>query len=138
MSHTREASLPSQAWPAFRILGGYGVPTEINGPYRNLPAPNEVAPGNTFHCAKINNVEQWEVILQANRAANDGGIRSDLAGFTYPCKDSCGKQTICTEPEFLKEPGAKHRLCVPDMDAASANVPPTCCPATMVQRHAWP
>lgn len=85
-----------------------GAPLEVNGPYRNLPTPSEVAPGNTFHCAKINGVEQWEVILQANRDAhkNDAGvgeIHSDLAGFMYPCKE-CGKLTTCTEPLILKDP----------------------------------
>jgi hypothetical protein len=86
-----------------------GVPTlEVNGPYRNLPQLITVKPGETFYCstglvgADGGTLNQREWILQVNRAANDGGIRSDLAGFEYPCKDECGKWTKCTEPEFLK------------------------------------
>lgn len=92
-----------------------GVPTEINGPYRNLPQLTTVKPGEDFYCKTGipapdgGTLSQKDWILQVNRAANDGGIRSDLAGFEYPCDDECGKRIKCTEPIFLKEPGAKHR-----------------------------
>jgi hypothetical protein len=79
-----------------------GVPTEVNGPYRNLTEPQMVEPGKDFHCEKIDGVEQWERILQLNRDAHGGQIKSDLAGFTYPCKKGCPQ--ICTEPLFLKDP----------------------------------
>ncbi|MBK9260413.1 MAG: hypothetical protein IPM54_11325 [Polyangiaceae bacterium] len=85
-----------------------GVPTEINGPYRNLPQLTTIKPGEDFYCSTGlpgpdgGTLNQREWILQVNRAANDGGIRSDLAGFMYPCEDKCGKPMICTEPEFLK------------------------------------
>lgn len=82
-----------------------GVPTAINGPYRNLTEPDKLAPGNDFHCAKIDNIEQWERILQVNRKAHGGAIHSDLAGFTYPCgvDENCKPKT-CTEPLVLKDP----------------------------------
>jgi hypothetical protein len=92
-----------------------GIPTEINGPYRNLPQLTTVKVGGGFDCKTGipgpdgGTLEQRQWILQVNRNGNDGGIRSDLAGFEYPCKDECGKLTKCTEPEFLKEPDAKHR-----------------------------
>jgi hypothetical protein len=88
-----------------------GTPTEINGPYRNLPQVATIKPGEDFYCstglvgdngAPLN---QKDWILQVNRKANGGKIRSDLAGFTYPCKSGCPE--ICTEPEFLKDPADK-------------------------------
>lgn len=79
-----------------------GVPTEVNGPYRNLTEPQTVEPGEDFHCEKIDNFEQWERILQVNRDAHGGKIHSDLAGFTYPCKKGCPQ--MCTEPLVLKDP----------------------------------
>lgn len=82
-----------------------GVSTAVNGPYRNLTEPDKLAPGNDFHCAKIDNIEQWERILQVNRKAHGGAIHSDLAGFTYPCgvDENCKPKT-CTEPLVLKDP----------------------------------
>jgi len=85
-----------------------GTPTEINGPYRNLPQMTTVKPGGDFDCKTGiagedgGTLTQREWILQVNRNANGGKIRSDLAGFTYPCKSGCPE--ICTEPEFLKDP----------------------------------
>ena len=85
-----------------------GTPTEINGPYRNLPQLTTVKPGEDFECktgivgGDGSNLTQREWILQVNRNANGGKIRSDLAGFTYPCKTGCPE--ICTEPELLKDP----------------------------------
>ncbi|HRI72368.1 MAG TPA: hypothetical protein PK156_49375 [Polyangium sp.] len=82
-----------------------GTPTAVNGPYRNLTEPQNVAPGKNFHCEKIDNVEQWDQILQVNRKAHAGAIHSDLAGFTYPCgvDENCNPKT-CTEPFVLKDP----------------------------------
>jgi hypothetical protein len=83
-----------------------GVPTEVNGPYRNLPQVTPVKPGEDFYCSTGlvgedgSPLNQKDWILQVNRKANGGKIRSDLAGFTYPCKTGCPE--ICTEPEFLK------------------------------------
>ncbi|MRG91481.1 hypothetical protein [Polyangium spumosum] len=85
-----------------------GVPTEINGPYRNLVEVTSVEPGKEFYCTSGQpgldggTLDQREWILQVNRNANGGKIRSDLAGFTYPCKKGCPQ--LCTEPEFLNEP----------------------------------
>ncbi len=85
-----------------------GAPLEVNGPYRNLPQLTTIKPGEDFYCSTGlpgpdgGTLNQREWILQVNRAANDGGIRSDLAGFMYPCEDKCGKPMLCTEPEFLK------------------------------------
>jgi len=75
-----------------------GMPTEVSGPYRNLPEPANVGPGREFTCTK-----QWDMILQTNRAAHDGVVHSDLAGFMYPCEIN-GKPTTCTEPLILKDP----------------------------------
>jgi hypothetical protein len=89
-----------------------GVPTEINGPYRNLPQMTTVKPGADFDCKTGiagedgGTLTQREWILQINRNANGGKIRSDLAGFTYPCKTGCPE--ICTEPEFLEDPADKN------------------------------
>ncbi|WP_284720640.1 hypothetical protein [Polyangium sorediatum] len=81
-----------------------GVPTEVNGPYRNLVEPSNVGPGKDFHCEEIDNIEQRVRILQVNRKAHGGKIHSDLAGFTYPCVDENCKPTTCTEPDILKDP----------------------------------
>jgi hypothetical protein len=75
-----------------------GVPTEVNGPYRNLPEPVKVEPGGNFNCVK----SQREMILQANRNANDGKLKSDLKGFNWPCEEN-GVATTCIEEEVLKE-----------------------------------
>jgi hypothetical protein len=84
-----------------------GVPTEVNGPYRNLSEPPKVAPGEDFWCKTVdkngNSVIQRNLIIQTNSQANGGTIKSDLAGFEYPCgEDANCKPIICKEPPFLK------------------------------------
>ncbi len=85
-----------------------GAPLEVNGPYRNLVEATTVEPGKEFYCTSGQpgsdggTLDQREWILQVNRKANGGKIRSDLAGFMYPCRKGCPQ--ICTEPEFLNEP----------------------------------
>ncbi|TKC99769.1 hypothetical protein [Polyangium fumosum] len=86
------------------------VPTEVSGPYRNLTEPQKLAPGEDFYCSsgqvdeEGNSLKQKDWILQVNRKAHKGEIHSDLAGFTYPCKDENCKPTMCTEPLVLKDP----------------------------------
>ena len=75
-----------------------GAPTAVNGPYRNLPEPATVEPGREFFCSDA----QRQAILQANRNANEGKLKSDLKGFTWPCKEN-GVATTCIEEEVLKE-----------------------------------
>jgi hypothetical protein len=86
-----------------------GVPTEVNGPYRNLTDPADVGAGNDFSSNSgmpdgtggFLNQKKW--VLQVNRKKyNDGAIHSDLAGFTFPCKK--GSPDICTEPDILEDP----------------------------------
>ncbi len=85
-----------------------GVPTEVNGPYRNLVEPQKLAPGEGFYCPsgqvddKGESIKQRDWILQVN-SKKDGKIHSDLAGFEYPCgvDENC-EQKICTEPDVLK------------------------------------
>jgi hypothetical protein len=82
-----------------------GVPTAINGPYRNLPEPSRVEVGGSFHCAsgqvsadgKPLSQRKW--ILEVNRKAHGGVIHSDLAGFTWPCNEP--DNPICTEATEL-------------------------------------
>ncbi len=84
-----------------------GMPTAINGPYRDVPEPPTVKVGGEFKCASGMfdadglSIPQRKWILEVNRKAHGGEIHSDLAGFTYPCDDDCGKRTICTEPLVL-------------------------------------
>ena len=75
-----------------------GVPTEVSGPYRNLPEPQLVGPGEVF------SKNQRELILQANSNKHGGKIHSDLAGFEFPCDDENGKPTTCIEPDVLNDP----------------------------------
>jgi hypothetical protein len=88
-----------------------GVPTEVNGPYRNLTEPQKLGPGEDFYCpsgqvgADGNVLKQRAWILQVNQK-KDGAIHSDLAGFKYPCKtmnENC-EEVIgeCKEPDVLK------------------------------------
>lgn len=91
-----------------------GVPTEVNGPYRNLPEPPTLGPGQPFNKCDSGMVGadglalyQRDYILQVNRNANGGKIRSDLAGFTWPCEDEECKPKICKELEFLADPDSK-------------------------------
>ncbi|MDC3961533.1 hypothetical protein [Polyangium jinanense] len=86
------------------------VPTEVNGPYRNLVEVTTIKPEKDFYCSsgqvgddgKPLSQRKW--ILQVNRKAHGGEIHSDLAGFTWPCVDEKCKPTICTEKLVLKEP----------------------------------
>ena len=95
-----------------------GVPTGVNGPYRDLPDPAGVAPGNLFN---VNSgvsdgdggvLTQAGYMLQVNKNANDGGILSDLKGYTWPCPGEDGGVTLCTEVDFLD----------PDAGPTQANV----------------
>jgi hypothetical protein len=99
-----------------------GTPTEVNGPYRNLPVPDKLGPGYDFHCADVVNngteMSQWKWILQLNRNAHGGEVHSDLAGFTWPCQDN-GIPKTCTEPLVLKDPGQKE---TPPYDPLAAQV----------------
>jgi hypothetical protein len=85
-----------------------GVPTEVNGPYRNFPNPADLGPGNEFDRPspvvneKGETLNQSEWILQVNRNAHGGKIHSDLAGFKFPCKKGC--PDICIEPDLLEDP----------------------------------
>lgn len=99
-----------------------GVPTEVNGPYRNVPEPQKVGPGETFYCPSgmVNDkgepISQRDWIIEVNRKAHGGKIHSDLAGFEYPCgvDENCKPKT-CTEPLVLK-PGPQN-----DPDAAQVH-----------------
>ncbi|MDC3962250.1 hypothetical protein [Polyangium jinanense] len=85
-----------------------GMPTEVNGPYRNLPEPQVVGPGIDFYKKTLDKngklVDQHDLILQVNRDAHGGKVHSDLAGFKFPCDDENGKPTTCTEPDVLDDP----------------------------------
>jgi len=83
-----------------------GMPTEVNGPYRNLTEPQELGPGNDFYRDTVdkngNKIKQRALILQVNRDAHGGKIRSDLAGFMFPCEK--GRPELCPEPDVLGDP----------------------------------
>jgi hypothetical protein len=87
-----------------------GVPTEVNGPYRNLTEPKTLEPGQPFECdsgmvdENGDGLTQRDWIVQVNRNANGGKIHSDLAGFTWPCEDEECKPKICKEPLVLPDP----------------------------------
>jgi hypothetical protein len=96
-----------------------GTPTEVNGPYRNLTEPTDLAPGERF------SEPQRALILDVNRKNNGGKIHSDLSGFEYPCNGP--SKPVCIEPDVLKE-GLQY-----DPEAAEVHhvVPkkdPRCCP----------
>lgn len=104
-----------------------GVSTAINGPYRDLPEPPTVKVGGTFNCASGMfdtdglSMSQRKYILEINKKAHGNVIQSDLAGFTYPCEDDCGKPMICTEPLVLNgsryakdEPQVHHEVRLKD------------------------
>ena len=89
-----------------------GVPTEVSGPYRDLPEPLTVGPGHEFNkCysgvldADGNAVLQHRYILEVNRKAHGGAIHSDLAGFKWTCEvynANCEVvETECEEPLVL-------------------------------------
>jgi hypothetical protein len=95
-----------------------GVPTEVNGPYRNLMEPPTLGTGQPFNKCDSGmpgpdggTLTQREWILQVNRNANGGKIRSDLAGFKWLCKrkdENCKVvEEECEEPPFLDEPDIK-------------------------------
>ncbi|MDI3289338.1 hypothetical protein [Polyangium sp. 15x6] len=90
-----------------------GMPTEVSGPYRDLSDPADVAPGYKFdrNSGMVNAdggfLEQREWVLAVNRKKNGGMIRSDLAGFKFPCKK--GEPAICTEPDFLEAPDSEEK-----------------------------
>ncbi len=87
-----------------------GVPTAVSSPYRNLTDPAGVGPGQKFDLNSgvpdgdggFLNQQKW--VLRVNSDANDGGVRSDLAGFTWTCKGEDGGYTTCIEPDFLPDP----------------------------------
>ena len=80
----------------------------------NLPELKGVEPGQDFYCdsgqvgADGNPINQHDWILQVNREANGGKIRSDLAGFKWLCKskDENCREVVeeCEEPDFLGDP----------------------------------
>jgi hypothetical protein len=116
-----------------------GVPTEVSGPYRNLPDPNEVEPGNKFDRPspvvndKGQTLDQRKWVLQVNRNANDGKIHSDLVGFAWPCEEQDGGLTTCIEPDVLEDPDKKDPPpTYPDLVAEVHHVVPMkdlrCCP----------
>ena len=86
------------------------VPTEVNGPYRNLVEVTSIVPEKKFYCSsgQVGDdgepLDQREWILQVNRKAHGGKIHSDLAGFTWPCLNEKCEPTTCTEKLVLKEP----------------------------------
>jgi len=98
-----------------------GMLVEVNGPYRNLPEPPTVGTGQPFNkCfsgmvdANGEAIYQREYILQVNRNAhkNDAGIgeiHSDLAGFTWSCKNEKCEDVICEEPLVLHDPFSKEK-----------------------------
>ncbi|MDI1432696.1 hypothetical protein [Polyangium sorediatum] len=101
------------------------VPTEVNGPYRNLVEVTPIKPDKGFYCSSGQvgadgmTLDQREWILQVNRKAHGGKIHSDLAGFTWPCKDENCKPTMCTEELILKDPAAQD---TPENDPDAAQV----------------
>ena len=97
-----------------------GTPTAVSGPYRNLTEPQKLEAGQDFYCTYITNVLQKDRIFEMNRNAHGGAVHSDLAGFTYPCKDK-GVQTTCIEPPVLKDPGQKPPPPLNDPDRAEVH-----------------
>jgi len=94
-----------------------GMLMEVNGPYRNLPEPPTLGPGQEFNncdsgvfAADGTSLLQHEYILQVNRKAHGGEIHSDLAGFKWPCKVYNATCEIvsaeCEEPLVLHDPAA--------------------------------
>jgi len=95
-----------------------GVPTAINGPYRNLPEPPKVKVGGSFWCAsgqvdaKGNSIVQRTRILEVNKKAHGDVIHSDLAGFMWPCNEK--DKPICIEETELFE-GSPDRATAPQV-----------------------
>ncbi|MFO0755532.1 MAG: hypothetical protein U0359_03525 [Byssovorax sp.] len=87
-----------------------GVPTAVNGPYRDLMEPPTLGPGQPFaECfsgmfdADGGALSQRNWIIQVNQKKYGGEIHSDLAGFEYPCgvDENCNPKT-CKEELVLK------------------------------------
>jgi hypothetical protein len=101
------------------------VPTEVSGPYRNLVEVTSIKPDKGFYCtsgqvgADGTTLNQREWVLAVNRKAHKGEIHSDLAGFTWPCKDENCKPTTCTEKLVLLDPDDEK---TPKYDPDSAEV----------------
>ena len=101
------------------------VPTEVNGPYRNLVEVTPIKPDKGFYCssgqvgADGKTLDQRGWVLQVNRKKYKGEIHSDLAGFTWPCEDENCKPTTCTEKLVLLDPDAQD---TPDYDPDRAEV----------------
>lgn len=94
-----------------------GVPTAVNGPYRDLTEPQKLGPGQDFYCTYITNVLQKDRLFEMNRNAHSGKVHSDLAGFTYPCQVN----GTCTEPLVLKDPAQKPPPPLNDPDRAEVH-----------------
>lgn len=106
-----------------------GIPTEVSGPYRNLTEPQTLRPGEDFYCDsgikdKGLGLTQKAWILQVNRKNNDGKIRSDLAGFTWPCTNEKCEPVICEEPPFLGDPDEEKPKYLPTTKAQVHHVVP--------------
>ena len=110
-----------------------GVPTEVRGPYRNLVDPSQVDPGRKFNVnsgmvdADGGALDQQAWVLQVNKNANDGGVRSDLAGFKWTCPGADGGPTTCTEPDFLPDP-ADFGATKPNVHHVVPMTDKRCCP----------
>jgi hypothetical protein len=115
-----------------------GMPTEVSGPYRNFPDPDQVGPGNKFDRPspvvneKGETLDQRGWILQVNRNKHSGEIHSDLAGFTWPCEAEDGGLTMCKEPDVLEDPDKDEPPFHPGAVAEVHHVVPMndkrCCP----------
>jgi hypothetical protein len=88
-----------------------GMPTEVNGPYRNLTEPKTLGPGQPFNkcdSGMVNDkgeaLTQTQWILQVNRKKHGDEIHSDLAGFKWPCVNEKCEPEICEEPLVLHDP----------------------------------
>ncbi|MRG96283.1 hypothetical protein [Polyangium spumosum] len=116
-----------------------GVPTEVSGPYRNLPELKDLWPGNNFYCnsgmvgENGDGLRQREWILQVNRDAHKGDagvgeIHSDLAGFKWTftvMNENCEKVTVeYEEPLVLHDPKNRKPPFHPDLVAEVHHVVP--------------
>jgi hypothetical protein len=107
-----------------------GMPTAVSGPYRNLPEPAQVGPGNKFDRPspvvndKGETLDQRDWILKVNRDKHGGEVHSDLAGFKFPCKEQDGGLTTCTEPIVLNDPDSEEPPFDPDAVAQVHHVVP--------------
>lgn len=87
-----------------------GMAMEVSGPYRNLVDPKEIGPAYPFDRnsgvpdGSGGFLKQRDWVLAVNRKHNGGKIRSDLAGYKFPCKPDGVVSEMCTEPEFLEDP----------------------------------